>query len=254
MSGITIERRGPVLVLLLNRPGRRNAVDQEMSCAIENALDLFDGDDDLHAAVITGAGGYFSAGADLKAAAQGAPPAVTIKRGNFGLVRKPPEKPLIAAVEGGALGGGFEIALACDLVVASRDAVFGLPEASRGVLAAAGGYVRLARRIPAAIAMELALTAQPVSAVRLHELGLINKLCERGDALAAACVIAEAVARNAPLAVRAAKRIIGGATEMTETESWEAQESELERIRATADYREGVRAFADKRPPSWRGK
>jgi enoyl-CoA hydratase/carnithine racemase len=254
MSGITIERRGPVLVLLLNRPERRNAVDYEMSCAIEDNLDLFDADDDLHAAVVTGAGGYFSAGADLKAAAQGAPPAFTKKRGNFGLVRKPPEKPLLAAVEGGALGGGFEIVLACDLVVASRDAVFGLPEAGRGVLAAAGGYVRLARRIPSAIALELALTAQPASAVRLHELGLINKLCDGGNALAEACAMAEIIARNAPLAVQAAKRIVNGATEMSEAESWAAQKLELEKIRATVDYREGIRAFAEKRSPLWRGK
>lgn len=254
MGMIEVEKRGAILVLLLNRPERRNAIDHETAVAIEAALDDLDADTDLRAAIITGAGDYFSAGADLKAAAQGGKPAATQKRGNFGLIRKPLDKPLIAAVEGGALGGGFEIALACDLIMSARNAVFGLPEVSRGVMAAAGGCVSLPRKIPINVAKELALTGHALPATRLYELGLINTLCEPGKALAAATTMAEEIAGNAPLAVSASKRVIDMSEDMCLAESWAMQDAEAVQLRASEDYREGITAFAGKRTPVWKGR
>jgi enoyl-CoA hydratase len=245
---------GPVLVVTINRPDRRNAIDNATAHRLEAAWDLLDRDDALRVGVLTGAGDFFSAGADLKAAAAGLTPARTERRGQFGTVALRPEKPLIAAVEGDALGGGCELALASDLIVASRASRFGLPECSRGVVAAAGGLIRLPRRLPPNIAMEMALTGLPQPAERLFALGLVNHICEPGGALAAALALASTIAANAPLAVVASKRVINGALECSEAEAWSLLKREWEEVRESADYREGIAAFAEKRAPCWRGK
>jgi enoyl-CoA hydratase/carnithine racemase len=251
---ILTEIRGAVLVVTINRPGRRNAIDAEPAHELERAWDWLDADEDLHAGIITGAGGMFSAGADLKAAAAGLPPARTAKRGFFGTIGQPPQKPLLAAVEGDALGGGFEMALACDLIIASQTARFGLPECRRGVLAVAGGAARLPAKIPINIAMEMALTGIPQPAGRLDALGLINTLCAPGNALAAALDIAAGIAGNAPLAVGAARRGVREAEAAGDAAGWGRQEVEREVLRASADYGEGIAAFAEKPPPQWQGQ
>jgi len=243
-----------VLIVTIDRPDRRNAIDHATAQQLEAAWDTLDGDPNLLAAILTGAGGSFCAGADLKAAAAGSPPARTDRRGQFGTVQVPPEKPLVAAVEGDALGGGCELALACDLIVASRTSRFGLPESRRGVLAAAGGLIRLPHRLPLNIAKEMALTGAPQRAERLYGLGLINRLCEPGEALAVAFEVARTIAENAPLAVAAAKRVMTAALSVTEAEAWALQQPELDRVRGSADYREGIAAFAEKREPKWQGR
>jgi enoyl-CoA hydratase/carnithine racemase len=253
MMRILTEIRGKILVVTINRPEARNAMDVEMAHAIEAAWDRLDEDAGLSVGIITGAAQNFSAGADLKAAAAGRPPAKTARRGAFGTVAAPPGKPVLAAVEGDAFGGGFELALACDLIVAARDARFALPECRRGVLAVGGGAIRLPHRIPFNVALEIVLTGAPVAAERLHALGLVNRLSEPGAALAEALALAEMIAGNAPLAVAAAKRLMRGALTASEAESWVVQEGEAARLRASADYREGIAAFAEKRAPQWRG-
>jgi enoyl-CoA hydratase/carnithine racemase len=251
---ILSEVRGAVLIVTINRPERRNAICAETAHEIERAWDRLDSDSALRAGIITGAGGVFSAGADLKAAAAGLPPARTAKRGFFGTIGQPPQKPVLAAVEGDALGGGFELALACDLIIASQTARFGLPECRRGVLAAAGGAARLPAKIPVNVAMEMLLTGAPQHAARLHALGLINMLCAPGDALAAAMDIANEVAGNAPLAVAAARRVVREVVAGGAAAGWARQEAEWEVLRGSADYREGIAAFAEKRQPQWRGE
>jgi enoyl-CoA hydratase/carnithine racemase len=253
-EAVSIRVEGPVLIVTIDRPGRRNAIDHATAHRLEAAWDRLDGDPELRAAVLTGSGGFFCAGADLKAAAAGAPPARTDRRGQFGTVQAPPEKPLVAAIEGDALGGGCELALACDLIAASRTSRFGLPESCRGVLAAAGGLIRLPRRLPLHIAMEMVLTGAPQPAERLYDLGLINRLCAPGEALAGAIELARTIAENAPLAVTGAKRMMMAALGVTEAEAWALQQPELDRVRDSADYREGIAAFAEKRAPKWQGR
>lgn len=242
-----------VLVLTLNRPERANAIDRGLAEELAAAIDEYERDDDLRAAVITGAGGRFSAGTDLKAFAAGERMRVG-PRGFYGLLEAPPEKPLLAAVEGAAVGGGCELALACDLIVASRAATFGLPEVGLGVIAGAGGLVRLPQRIPYHHAMELALTGAPIDAERAERLGLVNRLVEPGDALACAVELAAAIARNAPLAVRASKDVIGASGLLTGQALWELQESNLQRVLGSDDAREGIAAFNDRRRPVWRAR
>jgi enoyl-CoA hydratase/carnithine racemase len=251
---VTLAVRDRILVVTIDRPERRNAIDHATAHRLEAAWDALDGDPGLSAAVLTGAGGFFCAGADLKAAATGAPPARTARRGQFGTIQAPPAKPVLAAVEGDALGGGCELALACDLIVASHTSRFGLPEVRRGVLAAAGGLVRLPRRLPFNVAMEMALTGAPVAAERLYALGMINRLCAPGAALDGALDLARIIAENAPLAIAGAKRVMTTALTAAEPDAWAAQEPELERVRNSADYREGIAAFAQKRPPQWQGR
>jgi len=253
-SKILTEIRGAVLIVTIARPERRNAIDAEAAHEIERAWDRLDDDAALRAGIITGAGGMFSAGADLKAAAAGLAPARTPRRGFFGTIGQPPRKPVVAAVEGEAMGGGFELALACDLIVASQTARFSLPECRLGVLAAAGGAARLPVKIPANIAMEMLLTGAPQPTDRLHALGLINVLCAPGAALATALGMADQIARNAPLAVAAARRVVRDVTAAGEAAGWARQEAEWEVLRASADYREGIAAFAEKRLPHWRGQ
>lgn len=251
---IFTEVRGAVLIVTISRPARRNAIDAEVAHEIERAWDRLDEDVGLLAGIITGAGGTFSAGADLKAAATGGPSASTAKRGFFGTIGRPLGKPVLAAVEGDPLGGGFELALACDLIVASEGAPFCLPECRRGVLAVAGGAARLPAKIPVNVAMEMALTGAPQSAARLYSLGLVNMLCAPGGALATALVLADAIAANAPLAVAAARRVVRKVAASGEAAGWVLQQAEWEQLRASADYHEGIAAFAENRPPQWRGR
>ncbi|MEU6699735.1 crotonase/enoyl-CoA hydratase family protein [Pseudonocardia sp. NPDC046786] len=254
MSGpLLVERRDAVVVLTIDRPERRNAFDRATAEAMEAAIDAFDADDGLRVAVLTGAGGTFCAGQDLKAAARGEL-GRTERRGGGGLMARPPEKPIIAAVEGHALGGGLELALACDLVVAARGARIGLPEARRGLPAMGGGLFRLPRRIPYALAMEAALTGAAWDAERYHELGLVNRLAEPGQALEVALRFAAEIAAGGPVAVRASKAIVRHGPEWTDEESWTAQQRYVDTVLASEDYREGLAAFAEKREPVWKGR
>jgi len=220
---------------------------------VADALDVLDARDDLTVGIITGAGGTFSSGMDLKAFLAGEN--VTVPgRGLAGLCQRPPAKPLIAAVEGWALAGGCEVALACDLIVAADDAKFGLPEAKRGLVAGAGGLVRLPRRIPAGIAMELALTGDPLPAADAQRLGLVNKLTPPGEALEGALDLAGRIAVNGPLAVAAAKQIITQQADWSMAEVWEKQEPLMRPAFDSQDAREGALAFAEKRAPVWKGR
>jgi enoyl-CoA hydratase len=249
---VLVERRDGVLVITINRPDVRNAINTATATAIADAVDELDGSDDLVAGVITGAGKSFCTGMDLKAFLAGERPSVR-DRGFAGIVEKPPEKPMIAAVEGHAIAGGFEIVLACDLIVAASDAVFGLPEVRRGLVAAGGGLLRLPRRVPFHLAMEWALTGGFVPAPRAHEVALVNRLTEPGRALPVALELAGAIAANGPLAVRASKKIVSSAAAWAPGEAFARQREISEPVRASEDAREGARAFAEKRPPRWRG-
>jgi len=250
---VLVERRGPITVITLNRPKARNAVNLAMAKAIERAIDAFEADPDAQVAVLTGADGTFCSGMDLKAAARGEFP-VTEKRGPLGLTAKPPSKPLIAAVEGHALAGGCELALAADLIVAADDSQFGIPEPQRGLAAAAGGVMRLRERLPRNVAMELALTGDPLPASRLAELGLVNELAPAGKVLDAALALAERIAVNAPISVRVSKRIVDEALDWTTAEAFAKQGDIAAAALVSEDATEGVRAFAEKRPPVWKGR
>ena len=250
---LIVERRDAVLLLTINRPRVRNALDAKVSHEIAASLDELDADSGLRAGILTGAGGNFSSGMDLKAFGAGERPVVE-GRGLAGFAQRPPRKPLIAAVEGYALAGGFEVVLACDLIVAARDAVFGLPEVKRSLLAAGGGLVRLPRRIPYHVAMELALTGDPIGAERAAELGIVNRLAEPGGALTAALELAGTIAANGPLAVIAAKQVLGFAAEMGEPEAWERQAPIHEAVGGSDDAKEGALAFVEKRAPIWKGR
>jgi enoyl-CoA hydratase len=246
---VRVQADGDVLVVTIDRPDARNAVNLAVAEGIAGALDRLDDEAGLRAGVLTGAGGTFCAGMDLKAFVRGERPHVE-GRGFAGIVQGPPRKPLIAAVEGWALAGGFEVALACDLIVAARDARFGIPEVKRGLVAAAGGLIRLPRRIPYHVAMELALTGDPVSAERAFEIGIVSRVVEPGGALAAARELAATIAQNGPLAVDATKRILVS----DEGDAWERQAAIVAPVFASEDAREGAVAFAEKRPPVWRGR
>jgi enoyl-CoA hydratase len=249
---VVTEESGRVLVVTINRPGSRNAINEAAAAGIASALEELDARPDLSVGVLTGAGGYFCAGMDLKAFLAGERPSVS-GRGFAGIAERPPDKPVIAAVEGYALAGGFEIALACDLLVAAEGARFGLPEVRRGLLAGGGGLLRLPRRIPYHQAMEIILTGELFTAARARELGLLNRLVPDGEALPAALEFAAAIAENAPLAIAGAKRVVVESFDWRASEAFERQRVIYEPIRASEDAREGARAFAEKRPPVWRG-
>jgi enoyl-CoA hydratase len=247
------ERRGHVEVLTINRPEARNAINRATAIALGDALDDCERDDDVWVVILTGADDKaFSAGMDLKAFAAGEFP-ITDK-GFGGITQRDFPKPLIAAANGSALAGGFEILISCDMVVAADHAKFGIPEAARGLVAGGGGLIRLPKRIPLAIAYEMALTAEPISAQRAYELGLVNRVVPGVQVLDEAIALAERIAKNAPLAVRTSKDVMKKSRELSEEESWALNGDAFGMIGRSADALEGAIAFAEKREPNWQGK
>lgn len=250
---VVIERSGHVLELHLNRPQQRNAVNQSVAQLIAAGLDELDEDDDLRVGIIYGRGGTFCAGMDLKSFAAGESTSVP-ERGFAGIAETPPRKPLIAAVEGYALGGGLEIALACDIVVAAEDAVLGLPEVTRGLVAGGGGLLRLHRHLPSQIAMDLALTGRHMSAVEAARWGLVARLCRPGAALERARELAAEIVGNAPLAVAASKEILHESPVWPLAEQFSRQRILTKRVRGSVDAQEGTAAFTQRRRPKWVGR
>jgi enoyl-CoA hydratase len=244
-----------VLVLTLDRPDARNAIDAAMASALESELDRLEADPGLWCGVLTHTGPVFSAGADLKAiASDGVHGIVTARNGFAGLCRRDRTKPLVVAVEGAAVGGGFEMVLACDVVVASTTAQFGVPEVRRGLVALSGGTFRLARAVGRAVALDLVMTGDRLDATRAAQLGLVSRLVEPGQARAEAIAVAHRITANAPIAVREARAITTAAFDHTEDELWDLAEAAQARIFATEDAAEGPRAFAEKREPRWQGR
>ena len=252
-QAVLTERRGRVLLITINRPDQRNAVNAAVAEGIAGALDALDADDDISVGVLTGAGKGFSAGMDLKAFVTGERPYAG-DRGFAGIVQRPPAKPLIAAIEGFAVAGGLEIALACDLIVASRGSRLGVPEAKRSLVAAGGALLRLPRTLPRNLAMELALTGEPILAERGYELGLVNRLVEPGAALAGALELAAVIAENGPLALTATKRVMVESADWPDSEFFARQGEIVAPVMSSEDAREGAVAFAEKRPPVWKGR
>jgi enoyl-CoA hydratase len=248
---VLTERRGRVFVITLNRPDQRNAVNAAVAQGIAAAMDELDQSQDLSIGIVTGAGKGFCAGMDLKAFVAGESPRVE-GRGFAGITRRAAAKPLVAAIEGFAVAGGLEVALACDLIVAARGARLGIPEVKRSLIAAGGGLLRLPRMLPRNIAMELALTGEPILAERGFELGLVNRLAEPGGALAAALELAEQIAENGPLALAATKRILQESPDWPDAEFFARQEEIVAPVMQSEDAREGAVAFAEKRPPVWK--
>jgi enoyl-CoA hydratase/carnithine racemase len=240
-------------IITLNRPEARNAVNEAVARGVAAAIDEFESRRDVTSLILTGAGGTFCAGMDLKGFLAGEN-SMAGGRGFGGITHRPPAKPVIAAVEGYALAGGFEIALACDLIVASDAARFGLPEVTRGLVAGAGGLIRLPRRIPYHLAMEIALTGDRFPAASLHSAGLINRLVEPGTALGEARKLAAEIGRNAPLALAATKRIVVESADWPQAEAFDRQNEIAGPVFTSADAMEGAAAFAEKRPPVWRGE
>lgn len=249
----TLREGGHLLIIRIDRPHRKNAFDGATALAMEQAIDAYEADPELRCAIITGTGDVFSSGQDLIAAAHG-DRGTTSKRGGFGIMAAPPEKPLIAAVEGHALAGGLELCLACDLIVASSAARMGLPEAARSLVAIGGGLFRLPKRIPYHLAMELALTGAAWPAQRMAELGLVNRIAAPGKALEKAIELAGEIMAVGPLAARASKQIVRHAYDWTDAEGWLQQMSYAGTVIGSEDMREGLRAFAEKRPPVWQGR
>jgi enoyl-CoA hydratase/carnithine racemase len=256
---VDVERKDRVAVVTWNRPEVMNALDADATDELDGIFDDLARDRDVWVVVVTGAGDRaFCAGADLKAMvernASGAPRREPGPNGFAGLVKRDFAKPVVAAVNGLAYGGGFEVVLACDLAVADERARFALPEVKRGIVAAAGGLVRLSTRIPLAVAEEMALTGDPITAQRAAELGLVNRVVPAGRSVDAALELAERVAANAPLAVRLSKTLLRRAVSTAEDELWRLQAALGRNLLASADASEGPRAFAEKRAPVWRGR
>jgi len=250
---VRTERVGSSLLITIDRPKARNAVNAAVAAGVTAALDELEADAGLRVGVLTGAGGTFCTGMDLKAALKGETPEVP-GRGFAGLTEAQLSKPLIAAVEGYALGGGFELALGCDLIVAAEDAKFGLPEVTRGLIAAGGGVIRLPKRIPYHLAMEFLLTGQPVSGRQGAELGVVNRVTAPGEAVAVALKLAEQLTLNAPLALTAVKKMVRAADGVPEADAIAVQRKLFADLMASADVREGMTAFAERRAPQWKGK
>lgn len=250
---VLTERRDGVLTIIINRPAQRNAISREVATELASALDLLDSDPSLSVGILTGAGGTFSAGMDLKAFANGQTP-ILPGRGFGGLTRAIVQKPLIAAVEGWALGGGFEMALSCDLIVAARDAKFGLPEVKRGLIAGEGGVIRLPQRIPYHVAVKVLLTGEPIWAVEAKAYGLVSELTESGAALAGAQQLAQRIAANAPLALARVKEVLRETQGLDDAEAFTRQDEDAHGLLDTEDAHEGALAFAEKRAPVWRGR
>ncbi|GGT32972.1 crotonase/enoyl-CoA hydratase family protein [Nonomuraea spiralis] len=250
---VLVEESGNVAIITINRPKARNAINGAVARGIAEALDTFDARAEISAYVLTGAGGTFCAGMDLKGFLSGDFPVVE-GRGFGGIAEAPPKKPLVAAVEGYALAGGFELALSCDVIVASSESTFGLPEPKRGLVAGAGGIMRLPRRIPYHVAMEIALTGDHYPAARLYELGLVNRITEPGAALEGALELARKIAANAPLALAATKKVIIESQDWPLEEMFKRQGAIINPVFGSKDAMEGAAAFAEKRAPQWKGE
>jgi enoyl-CoA hydratase/carnithine racemase len=255
MAAVERERRDRVEILTINRPEARNAINGDVTAAMGAALDELAEDDECWVVVLTGSGDKsFSAGMDLKAFASGQGAGIIDSNGFASITRRWFPKPVIAAVNGACLAGGCEIMLSCDLVVAVEHATFGIPEAKRGLIAGAGGLIRLPRRIPRAVALQLALTGDAIDAARAYEVGLVNKVVPADRLMDEALALAELVAANAPLAVRASKRVMLQSADLPENEAWALNDGTFGEIFTSADAMEGAVAFAEKRPPNWQGK
>jgi enoyl-CoA hydratase len=250
---LTERREGGVLVITLNRPEVRNAVNAALAEGLANALEELDADDELAVGILTGAGGFFCAGMDLGAFVKGESPWYG-DRGFAGIAQRSARKPLIAAIEGFAVAGGFEVALACDLIVAAEGAKLGIPEAKRSLVAAGGALLRLPRRMPYHVVMELALTGDPMPAERFAEFGVVNHLAAPGTALDAALALAARIAKSGPLAVAASKQILQEQYDWPTTEMWEKQGAISGPVFTSEDAKEGATAFKEKRDPVWRGR
>ncbi len=250
---VLTERRGNVLLITLNRPEVRNAVNAALAAGLAGAMDELDGDDGLSVGVLTGTGGFFSAGMDLGAFVKGES-AWFGDRGFAGITQRAARKPLIAAIEGFAVAGGMEIALSCDLIVAARGAKLGIPEVKRSLVAAGGALLRMPRRMPYHMVMELALTGDVQPAERFHDLGLVNRVVEPGSAVDVALELAGTLAKNAPLALIASKQILQEQFDWSSAEMWEKQGAISGPVFASEDAREGSAAFKEKRDPVWKGR
>lgn len=242
-----------VMTITINRPNAKNAVNKDVAEGIAAALDALDADDNTHVVILTGAGGTFCSGMDLKAFVTGETPYVA-GRGFAGMVEKSTDKPMIAAVEGYALAGGCELAITCDLIVAADNSMFGVPEVKRGLAAAAGGLVRLPRQIPSRVAMEMALTGDFMSAERAMSVGLINQIAPAGEALAKAKALAAKIAENGPLAVKRSKQVIKESIDWSQDEMFANQQEITSAVFSSEDAIEGATAFAEKRKPNWKGR
>jgi enoyl-CoA hydratase len=252
-EAVRTERRDNVLLITIDRPEVRNAVNAAVAAGIAGALDELDGDEALSVGILTGAGGYFCAGMDLGAFVKGESPWFG-DRGFAGIAQRAARKPLIAAIEGFAVAGGMEIALACDLIVAAKGAKLGIPEAKRSLVAAGGALLRLPRRMPYHVVMELALTGDPLPAERFHEFGVVNRLAEPGAAVDVALELAGKLAKNGPLALAASKRILQEQFDWSSAEMWERQGAISGPVFASEDAKEGANAFKEKRDPVWKGR
>lgn len=248
------ERRGPVLVITLDRPQARNAVNGAVAAGLESAVDLLETDAELRAGVLAATGPTFCAGADLAAVAAGRFDELLTERGGFaGFVRRDRAKPVVAALDGDALAGGMEIAITCDLIIAAEGVRLGIPETARSLLAVGGALANLPRLIGEKAALEMAIIAEPWSAEHLAQLGLISRVVARGTARDEALSLATEIGRNAPLAVQAARRAIVNTRDLVEGDRWKFAQHELDTLRVTEDYQEGLNAFLEKRAPNWTG-
>jgi enoyl-CoA hydratase len=252
---IEFEGRGRVALITINRPEARNAINRAVAAGLEEAIERLEAEPHLWVGVITGAGTVFSAGADLKEIAAGNAALLSTERGGFaGITRLPRTKPLIAAVDGPALAGGCELVTTCDLVIASTAASFGIPEVKRSLVAGAGGLFRLPRVLPRNVAMEMAITGDPITAERAFQIGLVNELCEPGAAVDTALALAERIAVNAPVAVQLSREIVLSGMLASDEDAWRMTDEATREVMATEDFAEGPRAFIEKREPVWSGR
>jgi enoyl-CoA hydratase len=252
---IEYETQDHMAVITINRPEARNAVNGDVAAGIESAIDRMEDDSEIWVGILAGKGPVFCAGADLKAISSGQAGGLSTERGGFaGLVSRHRTKPLIAAVDGPALAGGTEIVLSCDLVVASTDARFGVPEVKRSLVAAAGGLFRLPQKLPINVALEMVLTGEPISAERAHHFGLVNTLCAPGEALSTARELATGIASNAPLAVRESLAVVNAARGLDDADGFRLSNEAMARLARTEDFAEGPLAFIEKRDPAWKAR